>query len=325
MSTLIIGDAATVLATQPENSVDSVVTSPPFLGLRDYDTGDEREIGHESSPAEYLDALLTVTAACRRVLKPTGSLCVELGDTYADSGGSGGDYGPGGMREGQPTWRQNKDQGDRRTVGGEDRPGGHHSGGRGWPPGKSMALIPQLFAASLAYGRNLLTGEESPAGEWRVRNVVCWARRNPTPGAVGDKFRVGTSYIVIACTERARYWDRTAVATAGESDDDPDVPFLDWMIEPGEDTWLIANGKGPLSPIAAAERAHFAVWPEEVARRLILATCPPGGTVLDPFCGTGTTLAAAQGVGRESIGIDLDPRNAELAREKVGMFLTVDG
>ena len=93
------------------------------------------------------------------------------------------------------------------------------------------------------------------------------------------------------------------------------------MVEPGEDTWVIANGTKGRSPVAAAEPSHFAVWPEEVARRLILATCPPGGTVLDPFAGTGTTLAAAQGVGRIGLGIDLDVRNAELAREHVGMFL----
>lgn len=318
----IVGECIEVLSTLEPASVDCVVTSPPFLGLRDYESGDERELGHETSPGAFIGALLDVVAAIEPVLKPDGSLCIELGDTYADSGGAGGDYNQGGMREGQPKWRQRKDQGDRRTVGGADRPGGHHNGGLGWPPGKSMTLVPHLFAASLAYGRNLLTGEDAPTGRWRIRNVICWGRTNPTPGAVGDKARVGTSYITIACRTRARYWDAEAMSVEG--DDGDLVPVLDWMIEPGEDTWRIANGKGPASPIAAAERAHFAVWPEEVARRLIVGMCAPGGVVLDPFCGTGTTLAAAQGVGRVGIGIDLDARNAELAREKVGMFLEID-
>jgi len=311
----IVGEAIEVMATLAPASVDVVVTSPPFLGLRDYESGDPRELGHEGSPGEFIADLLACVAAAARVLKPDGSLCVELGDTFADSGGAGGDYGPGGMREGQPKWRQNRDQGDRRKVGGE-RPGGHHNGGDGYPLGKSLCFIPQLFAASLAYGRNLLTGET--CDQWRARNFICWARRNPTPGAVGDKLRTGTSYITVACRDRARYWDRSAVDIVGE---DGPVPALDWMIEEAEDTWCIANGQGKASPVAAAERAHYAVWPEEVARRLIMAMCPPGGVVLDPFAGTGTTLAAAQGVGRRGIGIDLDPRNAELAREKVGMFL----
>lgn len=322
MNRLFIGDAVEVMSRLPADSVDSVVTSPPFLGLRDYQSGDPRELGHETSPGAFVGALLDVVAACRRVLKPSGSVCVELGDTYADSGGAGGDYLPGGLRAGQPTFKQRHDQGDRRTVGGDERPGGHHAGGLGWPPGKSMTLIPHLFAASLAYGRNLLSGHDSPAGEWRIRNVVCWARRNPTPGAVGDKLRVGTSYITIACPERQRYWDRTAIETEGE---DGPVPGLDWMIEPGEDTWVLANARGVRSPVAASEHEHYAVWPEELARRLILAMVPPGGMVLDPFAGSATTLAAAQGVGRSAIGIDLDARNAELAREKVGMFLEVEG
>ena len=317
----IVGDAIDVLGGLGRASVELCCTSPPFLGLRDY-LDDEREVGTEETPGEYLDHLLAVVAALAPVLTLDGSLAWELGDTFADSGGAGGDYGPGGNREGQPRWKQRRpEQGERRTVSDGNRPGGHHSGGNGWPLGKSLCLIPQLFAASLAYGRNMLTGEESPAGRWRIRNFICWARTNPTPGAVGDKLRTGTSYITVACRERQRYWDPTAVANEG--DDGRFVPALDW-IHP-EFTWVLPNSSGPRSPVYNPEREHehFAVWPEELARRLILAMCPPGGTVLDPFCGTATTLAAAQGVGRQGIGIDLDPRNEELAREKVGMYLEV--
>lgn len=322
----IVGSAQHVLPTLERESAQLVCTSPPFLGLRDYSGGNEDELGQEGSPGEFIGRLLDVVAALDHALDPMGSLCVELGDTYADSGGSGGDYGPGGSREGQPRWKQRRDTGDRRTVGGDERPGGHHNGGLGWPPGKSMCMIPHLFAASLAYGRNLLTGEESPAGRWRVRNVICWARTNPTPGSVGDKFRVGTSYITVACRGRQRYFDHAAVGVPPV--DDPEgklVPPLDWIAEPGdgEFTWIMANSRGARSPVAASPEAHFAMWPEELARRLILAMCPPGGTVLDPFVGSGTTLAAAQGVGRRGIGIDLNPANAELAREKVGMYLEV--
>ena len=224
-----------------------------------------------------------------------------------------------------------------------------------------MCFIPALFGASLVYGRNLLTGEDSPAGgSWRARNHICWARTNPTPGQIYDKVRIGTSYITVACRHRSRYWDAEAIGVPKAespgnryvrrvsdldadrrpggsqlvSDDnritadyDPtDTEWtapLDWMIEPGEDTWVLTNSRGPRSPVAASTHDHYAVWPEELARRLIMAMCPPGGVVLDCFAGSGTTLAAAQGVGRRAIGIELDPRNAVLAREKVGMFLSV--
>lgn len=92
----IVGDVLDVLATLPEASVDLVLTSPPFLALRSYLPPDHpdkhREIGSEPTPGDYLDALLDVTEACARVLAPHGSLVVELGDTYAGSGGAGGDY-----------------------------------------------------------------------------------------------------------------------------------------------------------------------------------------------------------------------------------------
>ena len=300
----VVGDAIEVLNAMEPASVDLVCTSPPFLGQRAY-TDDPRELGTETSPGEFIAHLLLYTAAFARVLKPEGSLCVELGDTFADSGGAGGDYNQGGMREGQPRWRQNRDRPERRVVSDGNRPGGHHWGGPGWPLGKSMAFVPEAYGMALAYGFNPLTGEPSPAGRWRVRNKVVWCRTNPTPGANFDRWRVGTSYITVACRDRKRWFDHEG-----------EVPLLDW--------WVVTNSAGPRSPIAASEHDHYATWTEEIPRRLILAMCPPGGVVLDPFAGSGVTVAAAQGVGRIGIGVDLDIRNAELAREKIGMFLDIE-
>ena len=125
-----VGDVFARLAEIPDASVDLVVTSPPFLALRDYlpaDHPDKKfEIGNEPTPAEFLDAMLAVTAELGRVLAPHGSIYVELGDTYVTT-----------------------------------------QRGSGWPLPKSMCMIPHLYAACLAYGRNVLTGQESPAGQWR--------------------------------------------------------------------------------------------------------------------------------------------------------------
>jgi len=315
-----VGDTRALIRQVPDQSVNFIVTSPPFLAQRSYldddDPNKPLEIGMEESPATFIQELLDLTGEWGRVLTEDGSIAVELGDTYADSGGAGGDYNEGGSREGQPKYRAARGRTDtdvgRNKMGGDERPGGHHQGGDGWPMGKSMCLIPHLFAASLAYGRNILTGEPCP--QWRVRNVICWARTNPTPGAQGDKYRKGTSYIIVACKSRTRYWNREEV------DSDEGVPPLDW----GEETWVMSGAGVPNSPVASGQTNHYAVYPEELPRRLIRSMCPPYGTVLDPFCGSGTTLAAAMHVGVNGIGFDLDKRNAQLARERVGMFLEVD-
>lgn len=104
----ITADVFDGLASLDDGSVDLVVTSPPFLALRSYLPADHpdkgKEIGSEPAPAEFIDTLLAVTAELRRVLAPHGSIAVELGDTYAGSGGAGGDYATGGWREFQEAY-----------------------------------------------------------------------------------------------------------------------------------------------------------------------------------------------------------------------------
>jgi site-specific DNA-methyltransferase (cytosine-N4-specific) len=296
---LLIGDVRDRLAEIPDGSVDLIVTSPPFLALRSYLPGDHehkhREIGSEATPAAFLDTLLKLSAEWRRVLAPHGSMCVELGDTYSGSGGSGGDYNDGGLREGQAkfsgSWSRNgkglahatKD----RYASSDKRPG--------WPLAKSLCGIPTLYPWSLAYGRNLLTGAESPAGRWRIRNVIVWARPNPPPGALADKFRPATSYITVACTGAKRWFDLDAVRTEhtvspetmsgnGYTKGNPagngrttampgnpaGAPPLDWCQDmPDEDgdwLWRLATQPYPGS--------HYATYPERLPKRLIEAMCP---------------------------------------------------
>jgi hypothetical protein len=200
---LLIGDVFDHMAQLEDGSFDLIVTSPPFLALRSYlpdgHSDKAKEIGSEQTPAEYLDVLLRLTAEWRRLLTLHGSLAVELGDTYAGSGGAGGDYNALGMRVDQPLFRQSRN--------------GHDP--TAWPLDKSLTGIPTLYAWSLAYGRNLLTGAESPAGRWRIRNLKPWIRSNPPVGSLGDKERPATSYITVACTGRDRWFDLDAVRTTG--------------------------------------------------------------------------------------------------------------
>jgi len=406
-----VGDVFDRLAEIPDNSIDLIVSSPPFLALRSYLPADHpdkgKEIGQEPTPAAFIRTHLELAAEYARVLAPHGSLCYEIGDTYSGSGGAGGDYNADGLREGQDKFK------------------GSASKGNGWPQAKSMCIIPHMFTGSLAYGRNLLDPDAgpSPAGEWRIRNVICWARPNPPVGALGDKFRPATSYITVACKSGKRYFDLDAVRTeptSGEpgalkssvgrskegfrgvtngSVDHPSTfshpagaPPLDWHADnhPEDGDWLWKLSTQPY------RGAHFATFPMALPKRLIEAMCPlkvcnvcgvpstritgeptyaPSatnrggamlaeqhrvaegvnqwvgaggasasvvrqtetlgwtdcghddyrtGVVLDPFGGSGTTAEAAQALGRSAILIDLDDRNADLARERVGMFLEVD-
>lgn len=398
-ATYLVGDVRAALATIPDGSIDLVLTSPPFLALRAYLPADHPdkalEIGSEPTPAAFLATLLGLTAEWRRVLAPHGSICVELGDTYAGSGGSGGDYLDGGSRAGQNgfTGSARRD----RAV----QPREWAGGGDDWPLPKSLCMIPEAYRMALAYGRCPLTGIESPAGRWRVRNVVRWCRPNPPVGALGDKFRPGTSDMVIACTSGKRYFDLDAVRTPQT---EPDRVYRNTEkkvhLAPHRDGKPIHTnpaGAPPLDwweiPTQPYSGSHYAVWPPALLDRPIKAMCPQkvctvcgepsrriverdggaaargrpvaatgggreakagrltvqeatgrhlatsptrtvgwsdcghgntwrNGIVLDPFAGSGTTLAVATGHGRDAIGIDLDARNVDLAAERVGMFLT---
>ncbi len=178
----LIGDTREILRSLPDNSVDLVLSSPPFFALRSYLPSDHkdkhREIGAEPTPADFIDTLLDVTEECARVLTSTGSLCLELGDIYSGSASSGGDYDKGGLKEveaksqqqevnrnGNPVVHPETD----RLAGSDKRPG--------YPLAKSLSLIPESFRWALVYGKNPFNGRETE--RWRVRNVVRWHKPNP--------------------------------------------------------------------------------------------------------------------------------------------------
>lgn len=416
----ITGDTLDVLRGMPDASVDLVLSSPPFLALRSYLPADHpdkaKEIGSEKTPGEFIDTLLDVVEECRRVLAPHGSLCLELGDTYSGSGGSGGDYNAGGMREGAPGFVGTAAAaygGGANRVGTEDGSGGYtgrrsHGAprGTGWPLDKSLCMVPELLRISLSYGFNPLTGRETP--KWRCRNVVRWCRPNPPVGALADKFRPATSDLLIACVGRRRYFDldavRTESTTTGGSTSwhpaDPRDKRGDNQRKWQPNTGSNAAGAPPLDwweiPTHGYPGSHYATWAPKLLTRPIETMCPrrvcricgkpserisqptaaynakrsgkdiyaeggkgsgdrntgrvgsirpaggfslsgdePGwtdcgcegddrwrrGIVLDIFAGSGTTLAVAEGLGRDSVGIDLDICNLDLARERCGMFL----
>lgn len=381
VSTYHVGDVFDVLGTMADGSVDLVLTSPPFLALRSYLPADHpdkgKEIGQEPTPAEFLDTLLALTAEWGRVLATHGSIAVELGDSYSGSSQGGGDFIDG--------------SGDRTYTRGAAPDLSVARKGDGWPLAKSLCIVPELYAACLAYGRNVLTGEESPAGMWRVRNLVRWVRPNPPVGALGDKFRPATSVMVIATRSRTRWFDLDAVRTENPMIDEDPGGYRMVSGKPSHNAGPRKQNPAGAPPLdwwevspEAYKGSHYATWPRKLLVRPVLAMCPQHvcrtcgeprrrivehertfdnvteyagrstaatnggafgnsftvtrsttgwtdcghddyrrGIVLDPFAGSGTTLAVANGLGRDAVGIDLDARNADLARERCGMFLDV--
>lgn len=289
---LRIGDARDLIREVPDGSIDLIATSPPYLALRSYLPADHpdkaREMGSERSPAEFLDNLLGLTAEFRRVLAPHGSIAIELGDTYAGSGGAGGDYGPKGggddagndrypagrsrhLREGQQRWSGSAKKRAENGVGDDDRPARTGRSADAWPLERSLCAIPALYQVALAYGINPLTGEESPAGRWRVRNLVVHGRPNPPVGALGDKWRPACSYWTVACVDR-RWFDLDGVRKASLHDgarlsNEAGAPPLDWIDDQyDEDLWTIQS--------APYSGAHYATFSPELIRRFIVSMCP---------------------------------------------------
>jgi hypothetical protein len=305
----VIADTRAHTATLADASVDLVFTSPPFLALRSYlppDHPDKAlEIGSEPNPAAFLDVLLELAAGWRRVLAPHGTLAVELGDTYSGSGGAGGDYAEGGLRDGQPKFRQGTPRWDGRPDGQvrttTSDPVDYPTRSReGWPLPKSLACIPDLFKVALVYGVNPLTGCPSPAGRWRVRNDITWLRRNPPPGALGDKWRPASSRIITACTGGSRWFDLDAVrvpysegshprtaqgvdrkANTTKQAPDGNRSNLDTIADIGEgappndwhDDADLASGVIILSS-QPYSGSHYATFPSVLPRKIIECMCP---------------------------------------------------
>lgn len=316
--TLYQGDAADVLSQLEAGSVDCIVTSPPYFGLRDY--GVDGQLGAEDTPAAFVERLVGVFREARRVLADDGTLWLNLGDSYQSSGGMEG-VGP------------NAQVGStKRQATGRTRP-------RSGLPPKNLLGIPWQVAFALQ------------DDGWTLRNDIIWHKPNPMPMSVKDRLNAAHEHVFLFSKSR-RYWfdldpirdepRMTAddIARASRTDHAPNQyvtaatgntrasrsrPISEVMgsfdevkgRNPG-DVWTI-----PTQPFPGA---HFATFPVALPERCILAGCKPGGTVLDPFSGSGTTGLAAAKHGRRYVGIDLNPDYLELSlRTRLAQGALLDG
>jgi len=249
---VINGDVLAGLSSIADESVDCVVTSPPYFWLRDY--GVDGQIGLETTVQGYVDAIAGVFEEVYRVLTPRGTVFLNLGDTY---------YSGKGESQGKDL-KSKKRRFGLRAV---DRSGGLSIGLQR----KSIIGIPWRVAIELCQRK------------WVLRSPIIWHRDKCLPEAVKDRPRRSYEYVFMLVKSRHYYFNRK--------------PLVDQNID--EDVWTIPpqtreNGKLDTAP-----------FPDELVDRCLSIGCPPNGVVLDPFAGSGTTLAVALDFGASAIGIDL--------------------
>lgn len=307
------GDALTVLKTLPDESVHCIVTSPPYWRQRDY--GVAGQLGLEPTPEAYIDRLVAIFRELRRVLRPDGTCWVNLGDKWA-SGGNGG--GGSFMEERAEAWAHVKE-----SKGWRKPPAGYKD--------KDLVGIPWMFAFA------------ARDDGWYLRQCNVWAKPNGMPESVRDRSTVSHEY-VFQLTKNNDYWyDSEAARTPPEPSsntrirDPKDRPkerrsekqrghgrrhvgFNDrWdamTVEEQRENGANLRSVWWLAP-ANYREGHYAVMPDALAEICIVAGCPVGGTVLDPFGGAGTTGLVADRLQREAILIELNPEYAAMAERRI--------
>ncbi|WP_454232060.1 DNA-methyltransferase [Mycolicibacterium fortuitum] len=269
------GQALEVARGFADGSVDCIVTSPPYYGLRDY--GEEGQYGLEDSPAEYVENLRALFADLRRVLADDGTLWLNIGDSYYSGRGNPG-----------PNSADKKQSARRGWVRPQDRCGVQ------WASPKNLLGIPWRVAFALQ------------DDGWILRNAAIWDKPNAMPESVTDRLSNRYEHVFMFSKSRRYWFDLDAIRKwGGVAGPQPNLEATGKRhTQQGEkgrnpgDVWVI-----PTQPFAAA---HFAVMPVALAQLCVSAGCKPGGTVLDPFSGSGTTGVAAQNTGRRYVGIDLN-------------------
>jgi len=350
------GDAVSVLRELPEASAHCCVTSPPYWGLRDYGTaaweggsaecdhrpdGERRQLPHgdgrlkdcyanervlipgaganykdecgkcgarridkqlglERNPEEYVSRMVEVFQEVRRVLRNDGTLWLNIGDSYATGAGKVGEC-PGGGEQGE-RWKGNRGAHTSRNSGGMH---GRWMGPRVQPnrmrlPGlkpKDLVGIPWMLAFALR------------ADGWYLRSEIIWAKPNSMPESVTDRPTKAHEQIFLLAKSERYYYDAEAIAEPTHGAHGRNAFRAVTETRNKRTVWTVTTEPFP--------EAHFATFPQALIRPCILAGCPEGGTVLDPFSGAGTTALVAKENGRRFLGIELNPEYCRMTAKRL--------
>lgn len=310
---IIQGDCIEGMRTLPDESINCCVTSPPYWGLRDY--GHDGQIGLEDTPEEYVGRLVDVFREVRRVLLDDGTLWMNLGDSYR--GGYAPDAPCNKRRAEGDSWGAMNAFSTREGVARKKARPGYT------PPGlkaKDLVGIPWRVAFALQ------------ADGWWLRQDIIWAKPNPMPESVRDRCTKAHEYVFLLAKSERYYYDAEAVSEEAATAGKKGLGFYpDRAIAMGA-TPHGNEAKDPTAGVRSSSRnrrsvwqvttkpysgAHFAVMPPDLVEPCIKAGSPEGGTVLDPFAGSGTTLAVAASLGRNAIGCELNPDYIALAEKRI--------
>ena len=354
---IINADVLDGLAQLDDGSVQTCVTSPPYWGLRDYGTGEweggdaecdhkqgrngsgradgivddraqrnrdgvaaltsgvcakcgarrvDRQLGLERTPGEYVERMVGVFREVRRVLKDDGTLWLNLGDSYAS------------FRDSMCVPQ---------TISGEQRSmptfGASNRGAAAFASSaikhKDIVGIPWRVAFALQ------------ADGWYLRQDIIWHKPNPMPESVRDRCTKAHEYIFLLSKQARYYWDQEAIAEdatcagrildyIGDQKNNNAVPVL-MATRPNGRMITVKDTRNRRSVWTVATQpfseAHFATFPPKLIEPCILAGCPAGGLVLDPFCGSGTTGVVALRHVRQFVGIELNAEYVDMAHRRI--------
>lgn len=312
-NTIIFADAMKGLKSLKECSVDCCVTSPPYYGLRDY--GVNGQIGMESSPYEYIRRLTEIFREVRRVLKDDGTLWVVISDSYAGSG--------------KGAWSNKNGQKESYVP----------------EPGSAITKMPKTFEGIKAkdlIGIPWMLAFALREDGWYLRQDIIWHKPNAMPESVKDRCTKSHEYIFLLSKSKRYYFDAPSIAEEAKSSGRSasalgsiryggnkytSTPDAFYRTKSGtlysarkkrnkRDVWTIST--------RPFKGAHFATFPEELISPCILSGCREGGVVLDPFCGTGTTLQVASSLGRDGVGIEINKDYEPLISKRLGAYCRIE-
>jgi len=297
-------DALSGLKSLEDESVDCIITSPPYYQLRDY--GNDLQIGLESSFQEYIDNLVQVFSEAKRVLKGSGTMFIVIGDTYSGS-----------------------------SIGMKNSNGGIDVNVRDYSfktnlnelPRKSLMQIPSRLAIALQ------------DDGWILRNEIIWHKPNAMPQSVNDRFTIDYEKIFFFVKQRFYYFKQIKEPMKS-IDLNPPRGSKGVLISPNgglrkQDSIGRKDYEGfnkryshPVDymrnkrsiwsiPTKGISESHFATYPDELVETLIEAGCASGGLILDPFVGSGTTALVAKRKGYQYIGFDINQKYLNIANKRL--------
>ena len=300
IDTILYGDCRETLKNLTNLSVQTCVTSPPYYGLRDYG-GEEKQLGQENSPKEYIDNLVNVFRIIKDKLSDDGTLWVNLGDSYYN-------YRPG---KGQSYPKQSVSKTKQDLPDKCNKRGNKLDGLKE----KDLIGIPWMFAFAMR------------DDGWYLRQDIIWHKPNPMPESVKDRCTKSHEHIFLFSKNKKYYYDNEAIKEPVKQD---------WGTRDRTNGKYHNSGSG-LSPHSGLTKSydrknkrdvwsvtnkpykgsHFAVFPPDLIEPCILAGSREGDLILDPFIGSGTTAMVSKKHNRHYIGCELHEEYQELIQQRV--------